>query len=450
MKRRVQDSILKSLQNDISSLRSDLESLLKRIQHSEFNVAKNLERVGLIQRDAIDAFSMHAIRNAAIKIKKKRRITFIGTGNLHENTVIVCKKLIELKSVSNYDIVYIAFSDAEERFFRKINFKVDRWEYQPELAIKIMESKIVVLNSHLFALPGSCLLSAFCSASIKVQLWHGLPAKAIGFESAYYTHDIHFTAALLDDTLSYDFLTVQTEDAVSISTYAKAFPNAKIFVTGDPRLDVLFDNNYASLADSFKSYLFLTKDKKRILIAPTYYDTHKLHQEMINKLKSFINLLLENNFSVCLRFHPFGKVNYSDLHDDNYFENLSPDFYYFNDLDDNIYQYFNYIDAIVTDWSSIRFDFSALNKPIILWRPIVNRRAEEVSVYSLLDKASLLLETENENSDQISSILHYLETDSDAVVRKSLFDKYNTYQDGKSANRVAQLIEQLVLENITK
>jgi CDP-glycerol glycerophosphotransferase (TagB/SpsB family) len=429
------------------NLQSFRDGSVKQILDKQFLLQLH-EDVNLSRRDAIDTLSIHLIRDAAKKIKKINRITFIGTGNIHENTVAVYKTLQHYligQEQPTIELLYLAATDEEENHLKNLSLLVERWNYQPELSVRIMESKVIVFNSHLFSQPGDCLVNAFCSAALKVQLWHGVPAKSIGFNSIKVYDNIHFTSALVEDTLSFDIVTVPSEDGRVINEYAKGFPNAKIMITGDPRLDILFDPSEHPMSEQFKLFLDTVAEKKKIFIATTFYDQFEEHQKMIHKLKNLVRMLVENDVAVVINFHPTGLHLYPHIHEENYFRSLSENLYLLSNKSENTYSYFRYFDALITDWSSIRFDFLAVDKPILLWREVENFRAKINDVYEAIDEKCHVIDMLDAKC--IDKINDYIKDDPDGEDRRALKNRYYFFQDSNSSFRVTKMLEKLVVES---
>src|SRR5699024_6544315 len=135
-------------------------------------------------------------------------------------------------------------------------------------------------------------------------------------------------------------------------------PEERFLYTGIPRTDFFFDNKLIDkarqrLLDNFP----IIKDKKMLLYAPTYrdgsLDTAELHMDLDKMYDQF-----KYEFVIFLRLHPAV---------DGKFNNKYPGFIY------NVsnYPWINDLlvgsDVLITDYSSIPFEYSLLQKPMIFY-----------------------------------------------------------------------------------
>ena len=154
--------------------------------------------------------------------------------------------------------------------------------------------------------------------------------------------------------------------------YAEAFGMdlEKVQATGSPRTDLFFDEEYKrkKKEEIYNKYPFL-KDKKVILFAPTYRGTQARNahydMEMLNLDKIYEKLKNENCIFI-FKWHPYLYNNIVRKNNEVYKEYLKyPEFYY--DLSDerDINDLLLVTDILITDYSSVIFDYVFMNKPII-------------------------------------------------------------------------------------
>jgi CDP-ribitol ribitolphosphotransferase / teichoic acid ribitol-phosphate polymerase len=140
----------------------------------------------------------------------------------------------------------------------------------------------------------------------------------------------------------------------------------KIFNIGCPRTDLFFNNNIIKekRVDFFNTYSELM-DKKIILYAPTFRDNENKLDEFrihidIDKLMS----KLDDDYVLGLRLHPHvaNKVNL----DKNYigpYDNRVIDFSHYDKLNTLLIC----SDILITDYSSIIFEYALMKKPMIFY-----------------------------------------------------------------------------------
>jgi len=210
----------------------------------------------------------------------------------------------------------------------------------------------------------------------------------------------------------------------------------KIVATGIPRTDIFFDEEYKYTIkeELYHRYPFL-KEKKVILFAPTfrgngqqsaYYDIHKLDLEKLyNGLKK--------DYIFLFKLHPF-------VNDKLVIPNEYKDFYYdfssYREINDLLF----ITDLLITDYSSVCFEFALLNKPMVFFAYDVEEYIQTRDFYydyysfipgSLVKTTEDLIEViqkEDFQMHKIPDFVHYF------------FD----HTDGKSSARV---VDQLILGN---
>ncbi|MGI9535031.1 MAG: CDP-glycerol glycerophosphotransferase family protein [Thermodesulfobacteriota bacterium] len=205
----------------------------------------------------------------------------------------------------------------------------------------------------------------------KIQLWHGVPLKQIGLQElrSNIKKKVHM------HLLKYDTV-ISTSDFFTEECFKKAFYAENIIESGYPRNDVLFRNfNSNELIgtdinnfDKIKDYK--ANNFKIVLYAPTFRDMggdafteNKLDLEKISRF------LTENNIIFMVKMHSI--VNSSQQ------SALSKNNILFYNNSKDIYPVLKYTDVLITDYSSIYFDYLMLNKPIIYFPYDLNEYIEK-------------------------------------------------------------------------
>ncbi|EQB88372.1 hypothetical protein M918_04320 [Clostridium sp. BL8] len=190
-----------------------------------------------------------------------------------------------------------------------------------------------------------------------VNTWHALGAfKKFALHSAKSSEDID---RFKKDGNNIDYLLVSSENLKDIYSEALNIPIEKILSLGIPRTDPLFDEIYKNnVKKEFLKKFKDIKDKKIILYAPTFRDNEKIDFKMKLDLE-----LLKKNFAgeckVLLRLHPIIRHKYSipiELQD-----------FVIDVGKDNINDLMVVSDILITDYSSVIFEYALLKKPIIFY-----------------------------------------------------------------------------------
>lgn len=387
----------------------DLENRIEILEKDKQNFPRNI-----LRRDVNDLHMIIMLRDIARKIKKKDRIIFLGLGRV-VHTFIAFKKYQKQGLIDkNIEVLFIPVIDLDEKLIINYGFGDDciAWKYQRTLAMKILESKVVVLSSHILSRWGDCLLSACISDANIIQLWHGLPAKTIGASIITDNMDFHHFTRILNDCVSAKHVCIDNNLPDVIAEYSRAFPNAKLHITGNPMLDMLFDeskrqeflgNKNSKEEMLLKKWLEENKEKKKILYCPTYRESAESTEKLLSKLNDLLEI---KDFAILVKFHIATRITREQKVE---LEKKCKDAGHFWVYGrDEIYSRFNDFDAIITDYSSIRIDFAITGKPVILWQYDIDeypREVNPVDLFNQVDRLSYYM-SNNINKQDLLDIIY--------------------------------------------
>jgi teichoic acid glycerol-phosphate primase len=146
---------------------------------------------------------------------------------------------------------------------------------------------------------------------------------------------------------------------VMADIFKKSFnlKSEQILTTGVPRTDFFFNEQ---AVDNTRGKFAFSKNKKVILYAPTYRDHELDHYILQLDIAKMVNKL-GNDYILFLRLHPAIKdtVMITEKYSD-FIVNVSSDQF-------NIKELLVVADLLITDYSSIAFEFSLLQKPMIFF-----------------------------------------------------------------------------------
>jgi len=213
----------------------------------------------------------------------------------------------------------------------------------------------------------------------KINLWHGITiAKKIGLDSdltnnyfykLYHGNILQQLRNRFFSPWEYEKYDVMAWTSEMTKKYIKSAFGKKakdVIITGFPRNDVLLKNINSPFEEDQKliEYFGTIKSKRQkiILYMPTYRDTKIYKSESINipinweRLNSF---LAKNNSIFFLKLHPVEKV---PLQISASYKNIQA----LNSLAD-VYPVLKYVDTLITDYSSVCYDFLLCSKPIVFY-----------------------------------------------------------------------------------
>ena len=202
----------------------------------------------------------------------------------------------------------------------------------------------------------------------KVNLWHGSPLKNIDRDitvkhNAFYignhTRGLkrYLVRMLMPEWFVVPDFMIATSKKVK-DYFNSAFGSHYIEVTGYPRNDIIINPKLYSkyLNDEQK-----IKDKlknKTILYTPTFRDTNRFKRETPIVWDRLNDLLKKYNATFLIKLH---RHDYSMVMKNTY-SNIKV-----LESESDVYPLFEKIDLLITDYSSIFFDFLLTDKPILFY-----------------------------------------------------------------------------------
>ncbi|MFC4560894.1 CDP-glycerol glycerophosphotransferase family protein [Nocardiopsis mangrovi] len=197
---------------------------------------------------------------------------------------------------------------------------------------------------------------------VVVQTWHGSMLKRIGFDIENIrgkARDYHEKLAW--ETAQWDYLVSPSPWATPILRRAFRF-DGEILETGYPRNDIFFSPDRDAIAAATRARLGLPEGKKVVLYAPTWRDD-KYYTRGKHKLDLHLDLRrmyekLGDDHVLLVRRHP-RVVDSVPI--------VGEDFVYDVSLYPEIMELFLVTDVLVTDYSSMMFDFANTGRPMLFF-----------------------------------------------------------------------------------
>lgn len=202
--------------------------------------------------------------------------------------------------------------------------------------------------------------------NIYLQTWHGTPLKKLGMDMdsvnmAGQTNINDYKEKFKNNTKTWDYLLAQNHYSRDI--FKRAFAFDKTILEGYPANDVLYTENNKESIEKIKDRLGVPKDKKVVLYAPTWRDDNfykKGHYRMDIQLDlDRMQAELGDEYVVLLRMHYLITNNINIDKYDGFVLNYSEGY--------DIQELYLVSDVLITDYSSVMFDYSNLKRPIIFF-----------------------------------------------------------------------------------
>ncbi|MBC2242877.1 glycosyltransferase [Listeria booriae] len=261
-----------------------------------------------------------------------------------------------------------------------------------------------------------------------IQLWHAAGAfKKFGFSSIGYA-DSNTESFERAAHKNYSKVVVSSSEIVPF--YADAFdvPEKDVVPLGVPRTDRFFNEDYkAYIKASFLGKYPYLKGKKIITYAPTFRGGPGERQNFVMNLN--IRRLAEqlgDEYALILKMHPSVTRGVGVPFDLQEFAfNMSRE-----DINDVLIN----TDILITDYSSVVFDFSIMEKPVLFYAYDLENYLGERNFY--YDYEAFVPGPIVRTNDEIISAIETNDFDLDKVraFKKRFFDDL----DGKSAERIVR------------
>lgn len=205
---------------------------------------------------------------------------------------------------------------------------------------------------------------------VYVQCWHGTPLKRLGYDIKHYTGSKSSTEDLRKnytiDAMRYTYMLSPSDfytEKITSAFNLKALNKENIFIQkGYPRNDFLYAYKEEE-ADEIKKKLNVPAGKKIILYAPTWRENQ--HEAGVGYTYSLgvdfdrLQRELSDDYVILFRAHYFISNAFDFAKYNGFIINAS-------DYDD-INHLYVISDILITDYSSVFFDYANLNRPIIFY-----------------------------------------------------------------------------------
>src|SRR5690625_513252 len=274
--------------------------------------------------------------------------------------------------------------------------------------------------------------------TIYIQTWHGTPLKKM-------LHDIENVQGRSDDYVervsgaisNWDYLVSPSRYATNAFRSAFRF-NGNIIETGYPRNDIFYKNKKDELAIEIKNNLCFPLDKKIILYAPTFRD-NKTNKK--NKFQFEMNLDLSqmkerlgDDYILLIRTHV---VVGNKLNIDSSLGEFVMDVSNYSDIQDLLL----ITDILVTDYSSVMFDFANTKRPMLFYTYDFETYRDEVRGFYMdfeNEAPGPLLRTTEELVDGINNIRAIQNNYENKY--EAFYQKYCGLEDGFATKRVVDML----------
>lgn len=276
-----------------------------------------------------------------------------------------------------------------------------------------------------------------------VQTWHGTPLKKLALDMEYMdmngSQDIErYHQEFRNNSLLWQYLISQNPFSSEIFRSAFDFKGEMLEI-GYPRNDILINRNNAEDIDEIKGRFNIPKDKKIILYAPTWRDNqyHNNNEYKFATEMDFDKMHKElgDEYTLIVKFHYLVKENIDWSRYDNFVIEC--------DAEWDIQELYLISDMMITDYSSVMFDYSILKRPMIFFAYDLDNYKNNLRgfYFDMFEEVpGPICQT---NEEMIEFIKNYTEEDYQTQFGekyKKWSEKFNPFDDGNASKKVIELI----------
>ncbi|WP_437612236.1 CDP-glycerol glycerophosphotransferase family protein [Erwinia sp. V71] len=277
------------------------------------------------------------------------------------------------------------------------------------------------------------MIGTKANSQVYISLWHGMPLKKICYLGEYDHQG-------MEDFSANRIATSEVMRAIISASFREKANN--VYITGQPRNDFLFHQQEMRFPGK--------SDRKSILYAPTfrenqeataYSDGAGISENNFLRVTDFDMAVLDdflekNNARLFIKLHPYEENSFIDVNLTKNIKVIKTAVLQENNLDIN--HVLRDIDILVTDYSSMYFDYMLLNRPICFLTPDLQSYASSRGGFTLQPvdwwMPGAHVQTQQALQEELGKLLcghdDYLKH------RERVDNIINLYKDGKNSERV--------------
>ena len=308
----------------------------------------------------------------------------------------ILEPIVDILKEKNYEYIWFVRSAI-----------LDKFPYQDQRFTSNIKD-LVHFNSDAIFVPGNEVPHYL--RGVKTQVFHGLAGEKKGHFRIRNYFDLYLTQG--------PYFTRWFSEA------AAKYKDFEVVETGWPKLDIYGKELHKYDSDK-SSLLRATKAKKLILYAPTFSPSLTSAPYLLSQIEELAH---EKDYLIVIKFHDLMAKDliksYKEL--SMRYENIL----FIEER--NIIKYLLIADLMISDTSSVVYEFLLLDKPVLTFRNnsrIINW--DNLDLYAGL----------------VKSVAKNLSEDPFKEQRLKILKEYHPYTDGNSANRMVDAVEEYIKKN---
>lgn len=350
----------------------------------------------------------------------------------YNNNVVSCnpkyisKYILENLPRDSYEIVWIV-SDLDTiesgalpgvRFVRFSTIKY---------AFEMSNAKFIIYNKRMdFMVPKR-------KNQVYVQMWHSSARLKKIEGDASKNLSRYYLDLAKKDSKKIDLMVSGSRHSTDI--YRRAFwYNGEILNIGTPRNDMLIKHSVEE-QKAIKEKLGIPISEKIILYVPTFRTNYKFDYSLFEgkKVEKALKTKFSGEWNVLKRYHP-------NLYKEKFFKDETKNVRNVSSYYD-IQELLLVADCIITDYSSVMFDYCLTLRPIFLFVPDIDTYfVEDREFYFKIEEIPFTI---NKSMEELVSSIHKYDDSSYKSKVKSFLNRIGSFEDGMACERFINYIERL-------
>ncbi|EGQ0312764.1 CDP-glycerol glycerophosphotransferase family protein [Staphylococcus pseudintermedius] len=333
------------------------------------------------------------------------------------------------ETFSNYQHIWVV-DHPDTLVFYQEKFKVFQ---NVSFVIKESNEYLKALTESKFLINNATFPAYFTKKpeQVYINTWHGTPLKHMGFDVK---NNLKGSQNTMKNFLASDYMISPNAHTTNIFKHAfklDGLYSGEILEIGYPRIDLTINTTANEAREYLAEHLNLKKNPI-ILYCPTWRGKNVNDPEntLLNIFEEIKLLNQKLPHQVLVKVHPFVYSKAKEMPELKPY--LVPDF-----LDTN--QLMPAVDLMITDYSSIFFDFLVTDKPIVFYVPDLDKYQNERGVY--IDLCALPGPVADNIQDVITLVSNESYKDADVQEKYAKF-KHNfvNYENGSVTERLIESV----------
>jgi CDP-glycerol glycerophosphotransferase len=411
-----------------SAANAEIEALKARLKELEQQLS--VERAG---RDLAQVSRMHP---------KIRSAVFVGTTYFGDNVKYAWAAVQQRAAELALDVWFLPNNAEQEKLVTSLGGRclpAGHVNWSPEHIHAALSTAVLVTSDH-FLNPNPFAAPLLAGAR-HVQLWHGVSIKEIGLRNLAPGRALgpHFAKVLATCGPYARFVGTAGH---AEAEWRRWFAFDRYAPIGYPRNDVLYrepgeiDLANVDRATYALAQQTLARGKRVLLYAPTFRDGRP-EWVLQAGLERLAQAAAQGGDLLVVNLHPVEQPQIHKL------QPVLPGVAFVASRSD-VYPLLAKASALITDYSSVMFDYLHLNRPILLFRPDHEAYTQK-SRRLFDDKLSVLPGPMFDDAAALGKALRradLAQTESHVRARQTLLDEWFDHHDGDAGERLAALLEQ--------